>query len=180
MQQTLHRCRSVMHRTHILLVIVSAVCHVIVRAKSSTAASALQPNISSAAVLARLTAQPKFSQQFKQLPNYRAAVDLHLMLHDMLGQQLPLRAAPTKVSDAQGVLLLTAAAGELKGWPLMVQVSSSSSSSHCGGLDCVCMCRLWLLRSVHLHGCATRISHHCWPRRLAYVDVLTMSAMIVL
>ncbi|KAF6260164.1 hypothetical protein COO60DRAFT_1700492 [Scenedesmus sp. NREL 46B-D3] len=78
-------------------------------------------NISSASVLTRLQAHPKFSQQFKQLPNYRAALDLHLMLHDMVGRQAPLRRAPTTVSDAQGVLLRHAVAGELKGWPLMVQ-----------------------------------------------------------
>uniref|UniRef100_A0A383WEL1 Red chlorophyll catabolite reductase n=1 Tax=Tetradesmus obliquus TaxID=3088 RepID=A0A383WEL1_TETOB len=96
-------------------------------ANASAAGAALPPNISSASVLARLTAQPKFAQQFKQLPNYRAAVDLHLMLHDMLARQVPLRPAPTKVSDAQGVLLLHAAAGELKGWPLMVQTFTAAA-----------------------------------------------------
>jgi hypothetical protein len=108
------------------VVTLTLVCSIIVtpHANPDTTAGALVPgvNISSATVLSRLTAQPKFSQQLKQLPNYSAAVGLHLLLHDMVGQQVPLRAARTKSSDAQGVLLKQAVAGEVKGWPLMVQV----------------------------------------------------------
>jgi hypothetical protein len=98
-------------------------------ATAAPTAAAVVPglNISSAAVLSRLTAQPKFSQQLKQLPKYNEAVGLHLMLHDLVEQQVPLRAARTKVSDGQGVLLKQAVAGELKGWPLMVQVGCRAS-----------------------------------------------------
>jgi hypothetical protein len=142
---------------HAMMLIALACCRVATSADTAAVAPALQPNFSSAGVLARLTAQPKFVQQFKQLPNYRATVDLHLMLHDMVGQQAPLRPAPTKVSDAQGVLLLQAAAGELKGWPLMVQVGYRDSKPVSAGCStsfaffaCACMQGL-LACHVHRH-----------------------------
>jgi hypothetical protein len=83
----------------------------------------------------RLTAQPLYAQLLAELPNYNAAVDLHLLLHDMVGQQVSLRAAQTKASDAQGVLLKHAVAGEYTGWPTMVQVGCRGprSSSSVGG-----------------------------------------------
>lgn len=146
-KQQLCHLRDAMCRVPGIVLIVLALSRVATSADASASGSALQPNISSASVLARLTAQPKFAQQFKQLPNYRAAVDLHLMLHDMLDRQLPLRPAPTKVSDAQGVLLLQAAAGELKGWPLMVQVGCQDRMHHaaagiasCSNADTHCIC----------------------------------------
>jgi hypothetical protein len=63
----------------------------------------------------RLTAQPLYAQLLAELPNYSAAVGLHLLLHDMVAQQVPLRAACTKASDAQDVLLKQAVAGEYTG-----------------------------------------------------------------
>jgi hypothetical protein len=114
------------------LIALVSLCLLMVAPHAATAAptaAAVAPglNISSATVLSRLKAQPKFSQQLKQLPNYNETVGLHLLLHDMVGQQVPLRAARTKVSDAHGVLLKQAVAGELSGWPLMVQVRCRAS-----------------------------------------------------
>jgi hypothetical protein len=138
-------------------------------------AAPIDGSISSDVVLQRLAAQPQYAELLAELPNYRAAVDLHLLLHDMVGQQVPLRAAPTKVSDAQGVLLKQAVAGEYTGWPSMVQVRGRQHPR---------LSLTWLIPAMHTPGptsmeavnisCQWLTNHKCWPALNCQLGVVTV------
>lgn len=82
--------------------------------------------VPSTTLLDSLKADKEFAQHLTAQQSFDTVLDMHMTLHDLVNQAVPLKLAPTQVSNDQGVLLhRSTGAGPLKQGTLRVQASES-------------------------------------------------------